>query len=467
MNLSQNLNVQLSQKLVLSHEMLQSLELIQLPVLELKEKIEQEAIENPALEIVEKEDSEKEYSQKEKDLDDEIFDERDRYYCDVNNNTYSSCRSSNADDDDSKRMFLEGAVSLKEGLHDKLKWQLHLSEMTDEQKEIGETIISYIDTNGFFKEDLMAIFPDNTDEALEVLENIQMFDPPGVASADVREALLYQLESISEDEVNETAYEIVRDYFHLVLERKDVQLARVMGISIDEVKKAFVYLAQFELYPGRAYDNSADNYIVPDAVVYMKDGEINVEINNEVLPELKVSEYMEKIAKAAKGKHAKDEKNRFVIEKVASAKKFIEIIRNRNNSLFKVILAIVQAQKEFFRRGSKYLVPLIMKDIAEEVGLAESTISRLTSSKYIQTEWGIHELKYFFTNAIKKKDGNVQSSESVREMIKEIIEENKGEKISDQKIADILQIRGIRIARRTVAKYRNILNILPSAKRNI
>ena len=468
MNLSQNLNVQLSQKLVLSQEMLQSLELIQLPVLELKEKIEQEVMENPALEIIEKVDSRKEFSQKEKDLDDEVFDERDRYFCESNNNIYSSYRSNSSDDDDdSKRMFLEGAFSFKEGLHDKLRWQLNLSHMTEEQKEIGETIISYIDSNGFFKEDLMAIFPDNTDEALEVLENIQMFDPPGVATADVREALLYQLESLPEDNVNETAYEIVRDYFHLVLERKDVQLARAMGISIDEIKKAFVYLTQFELYPGRAYDNSADNYIVPDAIVYMKDGELQVEINNEVLPELTISEYMEKIAKIAKEKHAKDEKNKFILEKVASAKKFIEIIRNRNNSLFKVILAIVQAQKEFFRRGSKYLVPLIMKDIAEEVGLAESTISRLTSSKYIQTEWGIHELKYFFTNAIKKKDGDVQSSESVREMIKEIIEENVGKKISDQKIADILQTKGIHIARRTVAKYRNILNILPSAKRNI
>ena len=307
MNLSQNLNVQLSQKLVLSQEMLQSLELIQLPVLELKEKIEQEVMENPALEIVEKEDSRKEFSQKEKDLDDEVFDERDRYFCESNNNIYSSYRSSNSDDDDSKRMFLEGAVSLKEGLHDKLRWQLRLSKMSDEQKEIGETIISYVDANGFFKEDLMAIFPDNTDEALEVLENIQMFDPPGIATADVREALLYQLESLPEDEVNETAYEIVRDYFHLVLERKDVQLAKAMGISIDEIKKAFVYLTQFELYPGRAYDNSANNYIVPDAIVYMKDGELQVEINNEVLPELTISEYMEKIAKEAKARHAKDE----------------------------------------------------------------------------------------------------------------------------------------------------------------
>mgnify|MGYP003515857755 FL=1 len=169
MNLSQNLNVQLSQKLVLSHEMLQSLEIIQLPVLELKEKIEQEVMENPALEIVEKDDSRKEYSQKERDMDDEVFDERDRFFCEINNNTYSSYKNNSDDEDDSKRMFLEGAVSLKEGLHDKLRWQLQLSKMTPEQKEIGETIISYVDANGFFKEDLMALFPDNTDEALESL----------------------------------------------------------------------------------------------------------------------------------------------------------------------------------------------------------------------------------------------------------------------------------------------------------
>lgn len=464
MNISQNLNVQLTQKLTLSHEMLQSLELIQLPVLELREKIEQEVLENPALEIIER-DNKKDFPQK-IDLGDEVFDERDRFYNEINNNTtYSSHKTS--EEEDSKRMFLEGAISKKEGLHDKLKWQLNLLDLTEKQKEIGETIISFIDPNGFFKEDINILFPNDKSMALAMLETIQTFDPPGIASVDIREALLYQIESLPPSQIDKNAYKIVKNHFRLLLARKDPQIMKLLNITAEEVKRAFTFISHFELYPGRAYDNSENDYIVPDAFVYRKEGDLLVEINNEILPELTISKYLERIAERSKSKRKLDQQKRYIVDKVNNAKKFIDMIHNRNNSLFKVILAIVKKQRIFFYKGPKYLVPLVMKEIAEEVGLAESTVSRLSSSKYIQTEWGIHELKYFFTNAIENHNGDKQSSESIREMIKEIIEVNTNKKISDQKIADILQNRGIQIARRTVAKYRNILNILPANKRNI
>ncbi len=464
MNVSQNLNVQLTQKLALSHEMLQSLEIIQLPMIELKERIEKEIVENPALEILES--RRKKEQIKKVETVEEIFDERDRYYSQVEPKSMGG-KGSSSYDDDSKRMFIEGVLSNKEGLHDKLLWQLNLLDLSEKQREIGQTIISLIDPNGFFREDITELFPQDVEMAFDVLETIQTFDPLGIASKDVQEALLYQIESLPEAMVNNYAYRIIRDHFELMLERKDQRLIKELECTLDDIKEAFQFISHFELYPGRAYDNSGDDYIIPDAFVTSTEDGLVVKINNELLPELAVSKYLGKIAQDSKLEKNQNEESRYIKSKVAEAKRFIGMIHHRNDSLFKVILAIVNSQKSFFKNGPKYLSPLTMKNIAEDVGLAESTVSRLASSKYIQTEFGVHKLKYFFTNGIATNAGDAQSSESVREMIREIIEATPNKKISDQRISDILKNRGINIARRTVAKYRNILNILPSSKRSI
>jgi RNA polymerase sigma-54 factor len=466
LNLSQGLQTQLAQKLTLSREMLQSLELIQMPLLELRERIDKEILENPALEIDEKKNEQK--SEEENfEIIENSFSEEANYFEDSSSAEISTGVSPSTSSADLKRQFLEGAISHKETLTDHLMWQLNLSHLDEKKKAIGETIISLIDPDGFFKEKVEEVFPGDIEEAKDVLETIQLFDPPGIAAEGIKESLLFQLESFSEDKINRNSYKIVKDHFDLMIARKDNIIAKILKITPEEVKEAFIFLGQFDPYPGRRYFSEESKYIIPDAKVLRRDNELVVEINDDILPSLTINAYMNKIANEVKRKRLLPDQKKYVVEKVGEAKRFIQIVRHRKQSLFRLVLAIVKNQEEFFFKGPKYIRPLTMREAAAEIGLSESTISRLASSKYIQTEWGIHEIKYFFSNSINRKGGdNEQSSESVREIIKEIISKEEGTKITDQKIVDILENRGIKIARRTVSKYRKILNILPSHHRN-
>lgn len=466
MNLSQGLHTQLSQKLTLSKEMLQSLELIQLPLLELRERIDKELLENPALEI---DENKQEHKSDDQNLDkvEDSFSEDPNYFEDSSSADISTGVSPTSSGLDLKRQFLEGTISHKETLSEHLLWQLQMTDFDEKKKNIGETIISLVDPDGFFTSNLEEVFPDDIASAKDVLETIQFFDPPGIASKNIQDALLFQLESFSDDKINKNAYSIVKDHFDLMVARKDTLLAKNLKISSEELKEALTFLGQFDPYPGRQYSSEESKFIMPDASVHRQDSELIVEINDDILPSLTINAYMTKIAKQAKRKKELDEQRKYVTDKVGQAKRFIQIVRHRRQSLFRLVLSIVKNQEDFFFKGPKYIKPLTMKIVAEEIGLSESTISRLASSKYIQTEWGIHEIKYFFSNSINRIGGDSeQSSESVREIIKEIISAETGKKITDQKIVDILANRGIKIARRTVSKYRNNLNILPSHQRN-
>ena len=464
MKLSQGLNLQLKQKLALSQEMLLSLELIQLPLMELKERIEQEILENPALEIDEKSRLEEQDYDK---IEDEFFKEDNNYFQDFSSAEINTGISPTASNLELKKDYLENVVTTKPSLADHLIWQLQVQNLTDDQKRIGKVIISLIDEDGFFKENLVDIFKDKELEtAKDVLEIIQLFDPPGIASKNIQEALLFQIESMKKDEINMAAYNILKDHFELMANRRDNEIAKIMKINIQDVTKALKFISELNPYPGRNFSSIDTNYVTPDAYVYKQDDSLVVEMNEDILPSLTINKYIEKIAKDTTKKKKLSLDQKYVVSKIKNAKQFMNLINYRNSSLFKLVLILVNFQKEFFEKGPKFLMPLTMKDVAEEIGLSESTISRLASSKYIQTEWGIHEIKYFFSNAIKKnKDKNDTSSESVREIIKEIFENEKGGKISDQKIVEILGNKGIKIARRTVTKYRKMLNILPSHHR--
>jgi RNA polymerase sigma-54 factor len=472
LNISQGLNTQLSQKLVLSKEMLQAIELIQLPLLDLKERIDKELIENPALEVDERKPEMSSRERNIESIDKKVSEEANfsEGFSSFDTNKGSSLTSSNLD---SKRQFLEGTISLKETLNDHLIWQLNSINLTEKEKRIGQTIISLINEDGFFKEEIENIFPDDIAVAKDMLETIQLFDPPGIGTRDVQEALIFQIESFPEDKIDQSAYIIVKKYFDLMIARKDNLIAKNLRISVEDLKKSFEFLSQFNPYPGRVYSSNEVKYIMPDAVIYRKknsgseEGELVVEINDDIIPHLTISGYMNKIAKEAKRKRMLPEQKKYIVEKVSQAKKFIDTLKHRKNSLFKLVLAIVKYQEDFFFKGPKYLKPLTMKSVAEEIGLSESTVSRLASSKYIQTEWGIHEIKFFFTNSISKGGESDQSAQSVREIIKEIIISEQDDKLTDQKIVDILKNRGINIARRTVSKYRKILNILPSHQRKL
>lgn len=467
MNISHNLSQQLTQKLTLSKEMLQALELIQLPLIDLRERIEKELLENPALELNE-ERMDKKSEEQNIDNIENSFTEEANYFEDSSSADINTGVSPSSSGMDLKRQFLEGAITHKENLYDHLIWQLNMSDLSEEKKRIGETIISLIDENGFFKDNIEEIFPQEPNLAKDVLETIQTFDPAGIATPNVKEALIFQLESLQKENLNKNAYNIVIHYFDLMVARKDHIIAKNLRITNEDVREAFDFLSQFDPYPGRKYSSEEPRYVIPDAFVYKMDNELVVEINNDILPFLTIASYMRKIAKDVKRKKALDEQRKYVVEKVNSAKKFIKTLRHRKESLFRLVLSIVKNQEDFFRKGPKHIKPLTMKIVAEEIGLSESTISRLSSSKYVQTEWGLHEIKYFFSNSLGKSGvGGDTSSESVREMIKEILLNEKTGKITDQKISEILSNKGIKIARRTVSKYRKILNILPSHQRGI
>ena len=465
MKLSQGLELQLRQKLSLSQEMLLSLELIQLPLLELKERIEQEILENPALELNEKKrEDDQNYERIEEAFND---DSDNNFFQDSSSADLGIGYSPTSSTIDTKREYLEKVITHKEKLSDHLAWQMQVQNLTERQKEIGLVIISLVDEDGFFKENMEDIFSgDDLRVANELLEIIQMFDPPGVATSGVQEALLFQIESLKNEDMNEDAYIILKDHFDLMVVRKDNEIAKKMKITPEKLNEAFDFISHFNPYPGRNFGENQARYIMPDAHVYKRDGALVVEMNEDILPSLTINKYIDKIALDTQKKKKLNKEERYVVNKVRNAKQFMNLVNYRNSSLFKLVLMIVKMQEDFFLKGPKHLKPLTMKDVASAIGLSESTISRLSSSKYIQTEWGIHEIKYFFSNSIgRNKGADDTAAESIREMIKEIFESEKDNKISDQKIAEILQNKGIKIARRTVAKYRKILNILPSHQR--
>lgn len=464
MKLSQDLKLQLKQKLSLSQEMLISLELIQLPLIDLRERIEKEILENPALEINEKSKEEEQAYEK---IEEEFTKEDNTNFLDSSSAEINTGISPTSTNIDLKRQFLEGAISHTETLYDHLISQLQVQNISEEQKRLGMIIISLINEDGFFKEKLEEIFSEKElKDAKDVLEIIQLFDPIGVASSGVQDALLFQIESIKKEEVNENAYLILKNYFELMINRKDNEIVKKMRITINEVKEAFEFISHLNPYPGRNFSSNQTKYIIPDAYVYKREDSLIVEMNEDILPSLTINSYIDKIAKETQKKKKANKEQKYIVEKVRNAHQFMNLINYRKKSLFKLVLILVKMQESFFHKGPKFLKPLTMKQVADEIGLSESTVSRLASSKYIQTEWGIHEIKYFFSTSISSVDGNDNtSSESVKELIKEIFLNEKDNKISDQKIAEILQNKGIKIARRTVAKYRKNLKILPSHQR--
>jgi len=439
--------------------------MIQLPLLELRERIDTELLENPALEMKEN----KEADEGDIETIENSFSEKEDYFSDSSSADINIGLSPDSNKMDQHRQFLEGAIARESTLIDHLNFQLECQNLTDKQKEIGRMIISLIDQDGFFNANIDEVFKEEDREiAREILDIIQIFDPPGIASKNIQEALLYQIESKKSDEINENAYNIMKEYFDLMIARKDNEIIKKLKITREELKEAYNFLSTLNPYPGREFSSKDTKYIMPDAYVYKKDNTLYVEMNDDILPSLTINKYLQKIALNLKRKRKVSEDQKYIVNKVQNAGQFIKLVNYRNKSLFKLVLSIANAQEDFFFKGPKFIKPLTMKEIADQLGLSESTVSRLASSKYIQTEWGIHEIKYFFSNAVNKNINNtVNSSESIREMIKEILENKTNEKISDQKIVEILQNKGVKIARRTVAKYRQMLNILSSHKRNL
>ena len=434
-----------TQRLRLSPQLYQSIKLMTLPLADLRLRIQQELEENPALEVVADQSTVSLDSITEDDYPTEQYQSELYQYS----------------DGDAKRQFIEGALARSETLHEHLLWQLRVQPVSPAAAAVGELLIANLDDHGFHREEPLKQFKQEQQGlALEMIRRIQQFDPPGACTADAREALIVQT---SLDELAPPlTINVLHDHFQQLQHRRYHEIAAALSVSEQAIKTALDYIRTLEPFPGRRYAAVTTRYVIPDLQVAVRSGEPQIIFNNEVIPALGVNKFFEAMIESATR-----EASRFAQQNIRNAQWFIGTIHRRNATLLKTARAIVHFQREFFFHGSKALRPLTLNTIAGEIGMHEATVSRITTAKYMQTEWGIFSLKYFFSTSVPKAGTEGLSREAVKEMIRELMqaEVSGARRISDQRISDILAERGVRIARRTVAKYRAELQIDTSYNR--
>ncbi len=438
-------------------QLLQSIQLMALPLQELKFRIQEEIERNPALEVVE--------DKSEDSLDSEVDSRAEDH--DYFENSSDPGRPLDEEASDRKRKFMEGALSRPESLHDHLMWQLRLQPIEEKQFNIGELLIMNLDENGFHMEDPAKLVKGDDAVFIPHLKRlIQSFEPIGTCTSGYKESLTVQTKLVGG--APDHTREVIEDHLDLLERGKIDEIARKLKISASQVQSILDFIKTLDPLPGRRYSTEKTTYVIPDLQVRIKNGEFVLILNDEEIPVLGVNPFFTDIINDKNGSAEAKKVRRFAQNSMKDAKWFIRSIHQRNQTLLKIAKAVVEFQRDFFVKGPKYLVPLTLKDIADEVDVHETTVSRITTAKYIQTEWGIFELKYFFSNSISGagSSGSRYSKEGVKQIIKEIIENDSSNKrLSDQKISDVLKKQGISIARRTVAKYRNELDIDSSYKR--
>lgn len=466
--LKQSLN--LSQTLRMTPQLQQAIKLLQLSRLELETAVRKELDENPVLEefadgggdemVANQEASAPEEANLSVDQDPQKQDEFDwESYVDAQYKPASSVGSGNEE-----IMNYENLISTSDTLYDHLMWQARNSGFNDEEQALAGILISYIDDDGYIKAPLEQVAEDegvSHEDLVSVLPFVQEFDPPGVGARDLKECLLIQAQHLQED---------TRDLVYLVnhhlkdLEKKNYEgIAKSMGRELEEIIEMTKIIHSMDPKPGRQFVSSDTQYVTPDVYVYKVGDEYMVSLNEDGLPRLRISNFYKNVLQ---GKEANNTTQEYIQDKLRSAVWLIKSIHQRQRTIYKVTESIVKYQKDFFDRGPNFIKPMILRDIADDIGMHESTVSRVTTSKYVHTPRGIFELKYFFNSGINKDDGDALASESVKMKIKALVaEEDPKNPLSDQKIVDLLKKDGIQIARRTVAKYRDVLKILPSSRR--
>ncbi|NPA36514.1 MAG: RNA polymerase factor sigma-54 [Chlorobi bacterium] len=470
--LKQSLQQKLQQKL--SPLQIQVIKLLEIPTAELEQRIKKEIEENPVLEFENNgtdEDNEHEPVTEEEKTDISI----DEYIKSDNMPSYVFSSSNSSKDDKHEDV----PFSVGRTFHEYLISQLGLRILDDRQKIIAEYIIGNIDEDGYLRREVDEIIDDiafsqnievDEKEVLDVLEIIQDFDPPGVGARDLRECLLLQLKHKDmDDPVVALAYRVIKDFFDEFTKKHYEKILRKLNISEEELKEVLEEILKLNPKPGSAYSNPLSKTvqnIIPDFILEYEDGKFKLELNNKSIPELRVSNtYSEMLEDYNNNKKNRSKEKKetvmFIKQKLDSAKWFIDAIKQRQNTLMTVMEAILEYQKEYFKDGDETkLRPMILKDIADMTGLDISTISRVSNSKYIQTHFGIFPLKYFFSEGLQTDTGEEVSTREIKKILEDLIEnEDKHKPLTDEKLAEMLKEKGYNIARRTVAKYREQLNI--------
>lgn len=490
--LKQSLNQKMLQKL--SPQQIQLMKLLQIPTATLEQRIKEELEANPALEEGEERDEMTDLTdeQESEEYEDEPY-ELDDYlneYIEDDPTTYKTQTNNYSADDEEKTV----PIAVEHSFHEYLEEQIGLMQLEDDRKEaIAVQIVGSIDEDGYLRREPDAIIDDlmfsqnifaSEEEILELLKQVQRFEPPGIGARDLQESLLIQLEikaelddeedylDFEEREDLDLAIKIIRDYFDEFTKKHYDKLLRRLEISNEDLKAAVEEVIKLNPKPASGFSSGgnsrANQYVVPDFIIQNRDGELELTLNSRNAPDLCVSDQYQDMLRSYKKKTAgrrskKKEREAvmFIKQKIDSAKWFIDAIRQRQDTMYRTMYAIMQYQYDFFLTGdSTKLKPMILKDIAEITGLDISTISRVANSKFAQTEFGTKRLKEFFSESMSKDDGEEVSTLEVKQILENIIgQESKKKPLSDQKLQKALAEKGYQIARRTVAKYREQLNI--------
>lgn len=496
-----SLQLRMSQSLAMTPQLQQAIRLLQLSTLELQQEIQEALDSNPLLEqedphananeseasaslTAEKADNSNETDTSQLDVGDALTSDSmpdelptdsewdDVYTPQIQNH---SSASGNGSFEGVDQMY-QGETSV--GLYEHLMWQMELTHFSDTDRAIATAIIDAIDDKGYLTQSCDELLEginleaehtatlDNVvelDEVEAVLKRIQHFDPIGVAARSLQECLLLQLRQLPENTPWLTeCREIIEQHIDLLGNRDYRQLSRKTKLKEPQLKEIMTLIQSLEPRPGNAIDQSEGSYVIPDVIVFKKNNEWKVELNPDIVPKLKVNNEYSNLTGA--GRNSSD--GQFVRTHVQEAKWFIKSLESRNDTLLKVTKSIVQRQMDFFDYGDEAMKPMVLNDVAEEVEMHESTISRVTTQKFMHTPRGIFELKFFFSSHVSTDNGGECSSTAIRALIKKLVAaENSVKPLSDSKIADLLADQGIKVARRTIAKYREALNIPPSNQR--
>jgi len=483
MALEQKLNLRMSQRLIMTPSLQQAIKLLQMTKLELQEEVTQELTENPLLEELAEGPPEAEKPEGEeagpaadrvetpetdapasesKDSFEEI--DYESYFQDYMDMSYSP--QFRAETEETEARPLDAVLSTPQSLSDHLLWQLDMTVVPARQKEIARAIVGNLDEDGYLQaspEEIAAMGPYTPDEVEMALHLVQEFDPTGVGARDLKECLLIQL--AFHDMEGTPAERIVKDHMDLLQARKFRELAQALQCTQDEVMHYVETIRGLDPKPGKKYNAGSNNYVIPDVYVVKVDKGYTILLNEEGLPRLRISPFYRRMIDR-NNTDVTRETREYVREKFRSAFRLIKSLEERQRTIYKVAKSIVKHQQGFLDFGYEHLRPLILKNVADDIGMHESTVSRVVNHKYMHTPRGLFEMKFFFHSSISTTQGEDISSLTVKERIKKVVsEENASHPLSDAAIVQILSDDGLRIARRTVAKYREELRIPSSNER--
>ncbi|KAB1443756.1 RNA polymerase factor sigma-54 [Pseudodesulfovibrio senegalensis] len=466
MGLELRQQLKLSQQLVMTPQLQQAIKLLQLSRLELVETVQQELLENPFLEETENEavsEVEDDRSATE-DANDALVKDADwENYLGEFSSTSKQSHSRDAEIPE-EGMSFEARLASKPSLEGHLSWQMRLSNFTDEEIAVGDVVVGNLDHNGYLKasvDEIMSMIPVEAELVEKVIRKMQLLDPVGIAARTPQECLLVQMKVAGFDS-DPVLVSLVTDHLEDLEKHRYKPLVRKFKISMEDLKSYLDLLQTLDPMPGTNFSSTEPHYVSPDVFVYKFGDEFVIMLNDDGLPSLQMNSFYVDNLKASNEK----EKDYFS-EKMRSAAWLMKSLYQRQRTLYKVVESIVRFQRDFFEEGVTKLKPLILKEVAEDISMHESTVSRITTNKYVSTPHGIFELKFFFNSALDLGDGSQVGSESVKALIKQLIsEENPKKPLSDEKIGEILKEKlDVNIARRTVAKYRSAMGIASSSKR--